>query len=56
MEIQKVQEKTIRIFEKWKESSKFRKVQKKQKNHKTKKTFIKQKLSNIRNKTDKLTK
>ena len=31
MEIQKVQEKKIRIFEKWQESSKFRKVQRKHK-------------------------
>ena len=38
MEIQKVQEKKIRIFEKWQESSKFRKVQRKhKKNYKTKK-------------------
>ena len=49
MEIQKIQEKTVRIFENWKESSKFRKVQK------NKKTFIKQKISNVRNK-NKLTK
>lgn len=56
MEVQKVQEKRsefLKIEKNHPNSEKFNKNTKKSQN---KRTFIKQKISNIRNKTDKLTK